>query len=183
MKQLTFVLLLAQLSFAHAAEQKLDILGLYAGMPSGEIASLLRTKGWRCQNKNDPVMGKAADPITGDFYFSCDTSLGQLDFRLAGSLSDTPIFWVRLMFATAEKPDIVARSISQQFGKEGTAATDRAGNSTGYQWKLENGSVLQLSGTPYATSYMLELRSAAIQDDNAKAKAAKDLARSPTPKF
>lgn len=84
MKQLTLVLLLAQLSFANAAEQKLDVLGLFAGMPSSAIASLLKTKGWRCQNRNDPVMGKAPDPITGDFVFTCDTSAGQLKLHPSG---------------------------------------------------------------------------------------------------
>lgn len=177
MKQLTIVLLLAQLSFAHAVEQKLDVLGLFAGMPSGAIASLLRTKGWRCQNRNDPVMGKAADPTTGDFAFSCD-ALGQLDFNLAGSLNDTPLYRVRLFFNTAEKLDNVARSVSEQYGKEATITSDP---SVSYRWQLDNGSLLQLSGSP--GGYMLELGSAAIKEANAKAKAAKDIARNPTPKF
>lgn len=183
MKQLILVLLVAQLSFTHAAEQKLDILGLSVGMPSGAIASLIRAKGWRCKNLNDPVIGKAPDPMTGDFAFSCDTSAGQLNFTLAGSLSDTPLFWLRLFFMTAETPDSVARSISEQYGKEATMMPDRSGNQVGYRWKLENGSLLQLSRSPDATFYMLELSSASIQEDNAKAKAAKDIARSPTPKF
>lgn len=183
MKQMIFVLLFTQLSFAYAAEQKLDVLGLSAGMPSSAVANLIRTKGWRCQNRNDPVMGKAADPITGDFAFTCDTSAGQLNFTLAGSLSDTPLSWLRLFFTTAEKPASVARSISEQYGKEATKTSDRSGNQVGYRWKLDNDSLLQLSGSPDATSYMLELSSTAIQEDNAKAKAAKDIARNPTPKF
>lgn len=176
MKQLTFLLLLAQVWFVQASEQKFDILGLYAGMPSGVIASLLRTKGWRCQNRNDPVIGKAPDPITGDFAFNCDTSVGQLDFTLAGSLNDTPLYRARLLFTSAEKLDNVVRSVSEQYRKEATITSN-----VDYRWQLDNGSMLKLSGG--AGGYMLELTSTTIQEANATAKAAKDIARNPTPKF
>ncbi len=171
------ILATTQIPAANADQQKLDVLGLFTGMPSNAVAELLRNTKWRCRNVNDPIIGKKPDPITGDYSFNCDTQIGQLNFTLAGSLAEIPLSNLRLFFETSETIENVARSITQQYSKD----LSSGGGDAGYEWSLDNGSKLRLS--KQMSGYMLDLYSAPIMEANRKAKATNDAARNPTPKF
>jgi len=163
------------------ADQKVDVLGLSAGMPSDAVTNVVKEKGWTCRNTNAPMSPIAPDPDTGDISFSCNTSTGQLNLMLAGSLSERPLAYLRLFFNSADNIANVSESISKQYGVDSTVSSNGGLLGQGYSWKLNNGSVLEMFYV--SDKYMLNLYSKSILEQNLKAKAAKVLARHPAPKF
>jgi hypothetical protein len=157
---IAFILMIAP----SLAEDKVDILGVSAGMPAAELQRVIQSSGW--QHCGRDSMG----------FFRCNTGdHGDILFVISDALPDRPVLAIRIFFRSGDTPENVVAAVSKQFGKQPNNQSN--GN---FRWALSNGSELLLEE---GSSYVLTLSSRTLIEANKKAQQEAAAAKNPTPKF
>jgi len=167
---------------------KQDILGFSPGMTLSDVSYLLQTNNLVCNHgmgfPTSPSPGALAQWVSAGENISCQSASVQVNLRFAPALDQNPLLAITMFFTSGDTVVNVAKSISDQFGKNYTEVKGDNGETTAYEWLLGEGLfLLYQSGRSQGSKELLTLYNVSIDKKNEDAAVEKEKTLHPTPRF